>query len=575
MRPGFRAIGVALTSLLCILNSIPAAVGQGGSYCSVTDVDVRQLSNAVRITIKADGVLESAIRIMDFWEQEDGVWSLRPIESVPFQLSNARSTVGSLITIDAYPVSHLKLNTPPSSRAGVGLDCELVLYTRAVAGRIRTAGGSFGGRQLRADVQVDMERSGDGMEFYLTVLSDKYVDVADIVRPARIDVPPELAVSLNSSGRLDIKAVNAGMREALQQVGEFADARILIDDAVDNRLTCHLEDVPFRDALDAIAAGYGLVVAQHDGAHFVSRALPDGTAAYWLADSAVIPLRYLSPADALPLLPDYVLRFVKRHKDGNALVVTGSPALIDKVRSDIEKVDRPGLQMNVRALLVQTSSTRSYERVIELLLGGGDTEWELDTARSSLRFAVLPDRLTEVRARLRAMQRDSAISLCVEPHMTVVSGGRAEFFFGTRQYFKFRRPTSAGTEAVIRSADVGVKLAVTPWGATREHITVPVTVDASNIVAVGTGGLPTVARRTADATLVVASGETVIVGGLRSASPETTVQRTAPWLLPAPLQGVGQSKSTAVTEHDALVLLQVEANGFPPIQRGSEWEETP
>ncbi|HCU37778.1 MAG TPA: hypothetical protein DGT21_20780 [Armatimonadetes bacterium] len=572
-----RAMAGLLFGALCILLSAHPAVAQGGSRCTVTEVTYKQLSNAVLITVKADGLLESDINIMDFWEQEEGNWQLRQVEVVPFKLGNARSGVGSLITIDAYPVSHLKLNTSTGSREGVGLDCELVLYTRAIAGRIRTSGMRMGGRQVRGDVQVDMERSGDGTEFYITVLSDKHVDVADLAAAAPSEVTPELEVAINSAGRLDVKAVNSSIREALQQSAELASARLIIDDAVNTRLTCHLRDMALPELLDAIATGYGLAVARRDGGYYISEALPQGPAAYWLSETAIIPLRYLSPADALPLLPDYVLRFVKRHKDGNALVVTGSPGLIEKVRSDIERVDRPGLQMSVRAMLVEMSSIDANTRALQLLMAGGDTQWELNSEASSLRFAMLPDRLTEVSARLRALRRRGDVHLRVEPHMTVLSGQRAEFFFGSRQYFRFKNQTSAGTEVTIRSADVGVRLVVTPWGATREHITVPLTIEASNILSVGAGGLPTVARRRATATMVIAAGDTLIVGGLRSSSPTDTVQSTAPLLLPPPLRNMAEFRNREVTERDALVLLQVEANNRPPAgtPQDTHGEETP
>ena len=97
-----RSVAALLLGVLWVLYGTHAAVGQGGSYCTVTEVTHRQLSNAVLITIKADGVLESNIDGMDFWEQEDGNWQLRPVETVPFTLPNARSGVGSLVTIDAY-----------------------------------------------------------------------------------------------------------------------------------------------------------------------------------------------------------------------------------------------------------------------------------------------------------------------------------------------------------------------------------------------------------------------------------------------------------------------------------------
>jgi len=113
-----------------------------------------------------------------------------------------------------------------------------------------------------------------------------------------------------------------------------------------------------------------------------------------------------------------------------------------------------------------------------------------------------------------------------------------------------------GPEVTIESTNIGVRLRATPWGAKRDYIMVPLTLEASSLVSVGAGGLPTVATRRAYATLALKSGQTVIVGGLRVRQSGRSRQRTPLAMMLGPL---GRSTQRNVIERKALILLQVDA----------------
>ena len=127
-----------------------------------------------------------------------GVW----LNSRPVLFEGAP---GFYMTATSRPLSDIA-DFGQLRREGIGLDCELVLYTRGIAGRIRTSSGRMGGRQVRGDVQVDMERSGDGTEFYITVLSDKHVDVADLA-PEAVETADALALCNAVRGILPVAAL--------------------------------------------------------------------------------------------------------------------------------------------------------------------------------------------------------------------------------------------------------------------------------------------------------------------------------------------------------------------------------
>ena len=555
----------SLVAALCVA-AVTCGAGrvaaQNQAYCTVTGVEVEQLSNAVRVTIQADGALHSLARWWDFHELVENRWEMKQTDVIPFRLTNARSGVGNFVDISAYPVSYLKLSTPLDAREGVGLECELVLYTKASPGRVRTNEGRFGGRRLRGEVQFDMENSSDRTAMYITVISGKHVVLKeDDVEAERRDILAELSVQPGRDSTFSIRAVNADLQQALQQVGEITSERIIVDDGVHRRLTCRLTDIDLAEFLRTTAYGYGLAVARRDGFIYVSNAIPDNVASYWLSSSVPIPLRHLSAGDALQLLPEYVLRFVRPNDTGNALVATGPPPLVEKIRADIHKLDQRGLQISVRVVLVELGTEMSAQRDLEAAIAGGTTDYTTSSTGTGLRFGVLQQRLSEIRARLKFLRRRGEVKLHVEPHLTVASGEEAEFFFGEKQYFKFKRVGSQGPELSIEAADVGVRLKVTPWGAVREHITVPMTVEASNIMSVGAGGLPRVARRKATSCLALGSGDTIIVGGLELTSPTTTRQHTPREITPWPFNELAANVIHQGLMRRAVILLQVDAQG--------------
>lgn len=556
-----RVVGVAALCLAALAYFWQPACAQTEGYCTVTGVRSEQLSNAVRITIQADGAMRTSIQRLDFYAGRFRRAAFLERDIIPFQLTNARSAVGNFVDISTYPVSYLKLSTPPDSREGVGLECELHLYRPAVPGRIHTDNEELGGGGMLGDVQVDMESSQNGAEFYITVTSDKHVDLEDLAQAGKSEseLPVRLTTDLSDDGLLSITALNADLEETVQQVAALIGTTVVIDDEVHRLLTCRLTELDFEQFLQVLARGYGLAVAQRDGTCYVSNALPSNVASYWATSATVIPLHHLSTSEVLSLLPDYVLRFVRPSKSANALVATGPAPLLDRLQADIAKLDQPAMQITVRAMLVEANSDADARRALALMTAGGTTEFALDPDASRIRFGVAQKRASEITASLKALQRQAAVQLRVHPHMTVLNGQEAEFFFGETQYFTFQTSGWRGPRVSVESTEVGVRLTTTPWGAGPDYIQVPVEIEASNITATGAAGQPTVARRTATSCMAMRSGDTLIVAGLEMNSPSDTRRQTAPGMLPWPLRPMASAHESRQVLRRALILLQVEA----------------
>jgi hypothetical protein len=98
--------------------------------CDITEIKVEQLSNAVEVRLKADGLLTVNMNRDDIIDPENG-WSPLRRDDIPIHITNARSGIGTLADVSTYPVNYIELLTPPESREGVGLDVRVVLYKNA------------------------------------------------------------------------------------------------------------------------------------------------------------------------------------------------------------------------------------------------------------------------------------------------------------------------------------------------------------------------------------------------------------------------------------------------------------
>ena len=112
-----------LLLVLALLLAVAPATAPTQFAVNITDVAVEQLTNGLRITVKADGLLEAETTGSWYQTNED--------HEFPVWLSNAHSSVGTFVDISRYPVNYLKLETPSDSREGVGVMLPVRLYRSA------------------------------------------------------------------------------------------------------------------------------------------------------------------------------------------------------------------------------------------------------------------------------------------------------------------------------------------------------------------------------------------------------------------------------------------------------------
>lgn len=490
--------------------------GRATDYVNITRSRVERLSNAVRIFLEADGVLETQVDGSQFWVREAGTswWKLRDLKVFRINLLNARSQIGRYVAVEVFPASHVTLSVPTEAREGVGLEVALSLYAPARAGKIQM-GDDVADWYWSWDLsqRVDMLLSENQRQLILTVHTDRHYDVtedqAKTPEPERV----ELSVERSDSG-LRLRALNAKLEAVADAVGQAADLRIVLSPGLTRRVTANLPTMPPARLLQTLCRVACLNLAEHDGSFYIGEGTVGDVSSYWAGQVRQVQLKYLPVDQALLLLPAFILSHLQVNIEGNTVVIYGPPALLDKVEADLRILDAPPQQLRLRAMTVHVVRHERADRVLSALVNSGTTTVDYAPAAGRLRVGLSDVPLEKIAARLRSLHMRGDVRIEAYPETSVVSGSLSRLFIGQQQYYRFLRRRRYGQELVLRKVDVGVQLEASPWSGDGETIMVPFRISADNIISRDAQGLPLISRQTARGNLRLKSGQTIVFGGL-------------------------------------------------------------
>jgi len=485
-------------SLILILAALwlpRLAAGQAQSFCRFQSVTVTRVANGLRVSLKADGMIE-AIPEQDLrWE-----WS----ERISVNLTNMRGGADSIVTIGQYPLSHLEFTPLPDGKDGIGLRCTLVFTRSAWLCAFDSPPDAFDDSWYNwiGVPRVMIKRAQQGNELLIMIISDK---------PVIPENPPleNTNVRLEIDGapdRLNLHALNADLRDVVARVSEISGRTIYLSGDVSRKVTMHLENMPIDRLLEALARGYALSLATRDGAAYLSPGLGSGASGYWAATLRTVPLNYLTPGNARALLPDVLLPYIKPNTDARAITVSGSPALVDKIARDLQALDQPSYHCVLRAWVIsdETANDSLYDAMVRV--AGGDTTAGIDSggAVSILQIDGAPD---EIMANIRSLLSSKTMTIKSVPMIQVANGQYANLFVGNTIYY-WTLP-----DVRLDAIDAGTRLRVTPL-TSGEWITVDYRIEDRFLRERNDFG-PLILKRTLNGTIRIHSGDTLLVGGLQ------------------------------------------------------------
>ncbi len=137
---------------------------------------------------------------------------------------------------------------------------------------------------------------------------------------------------------------------------------------------------------------------------------------------------------------------------------------------------------------------------------------------------------------LQMLVNNNCARLLSEPTLLTKSGSEASFLVGQEYPIVQVLPNSVSVEY----KKIGVNMKIKPTADSKNQITTVVHAEVSQIASIvsqGSVSVPIIGTKTADTTLQVADGQTIVIGGLLENNLTRDALRKVPWLADVPLFG--------------------------------------
>ena len=344
-----RSVRFGLRILLVwVLGLSAAGPIWGVAYYNITSVKCEQLNNAIRIKIEADGAITANVDdwygagyYLDFAEVEKqmtGEWDpicYPRVDKIYVHLVNARPKCGSVAHIGKYPVSYVSLVMTTEAGAELGVDITVALnrlmrFRRFKLSNMDTWDAYMYDHHDPAWFEVVL--SNDKRSLLITVMSDQLPEVRDHLSAGNV---PEKDRELNvttDGGLLNVHARNARLADLVEAVGKASGRQMAVEQTTDRVVTAELPAITAEEFAERLSRAYGLVLNGTDERWVFSDIIAQTETAYMSGSAEEIPVHNMKAGQARGLLPTFLLDYARVDEGRNTLVVSGSKALVEKVR---------------------------------------------------------------------------------------------------------------------------------------------------------------------------------------------------------------------------------------------------
>jgi type II secretory pathway component GspD/PulD (secretin) len=429
--------------------------------------------------------------------------------------------------------------TPPASglsRLAIAFILLVTLGGYATAQDARPRNGNGGSRRAAAGDDAGA-KAGPSTDKPAASDATKADDVTILVGPQGVS----------------IFAVSADAHTVLTKLASATGMPLIVDDTVDRAITVNIVNKKPREILDCIVDAYGFSFAVVEGVSIVSEGIPSKPSSYLLSSIDSIPTRYVQPSQAKQLLPIFLQEHVKTNYSQNSVVLSAPEPVLRKFRQDVEQFDVPAAQITLDVMVVEftdvdTDTLRSIMRA-----QNADFGLSVNSLTGQLSFQAILDLPTQFFSSLHGLVEARRARVRANPRIATVSGKQATIFIGKQQYLKIPVTLDSGTS---NSIDAGVSLVMTPLTGGEGEIIIDLNEEISTLGAPDAiTGLPDKTTRSANTTVRVQDGKTIVIGGLAQEELRETRTHT-PVLGDIPLIGkLFDSKRVEKTKVDLAIFI--------------------
>ncbi len=239
----------------------------------------------------------------------------------------------------------------------------------------------------------------------------------------------------------------------------------------------------------------------------------------------------------------------------SSILVRGSDEEISKVASLVQRIDRPidQLVLHARVIEVQSEAAKTLGFSEALQSNQIDASFVPDsTAGGIVTFTRGASFTAALVSRINALITEGKAKTLANPRILAQSGEVSDIYVGRQ--IPMVTQTSLGATSV-QQIESGIKLAISPRVNDDQSITTWIGTFVSNPTTTLYSGIPEIVTRRAQTTVRIENGNTIVLGGLKSAEYSNTVKKF-PILGDIPLLGeFFKSTSQTLKESDIIITL--------------------
>ncbi len=331
----------------------------------------------------------------------------------------------------------------------------------------------------------------------------------------------------------------------------------------DKRTSIFLRDASFKDALDLILLTNSLAPKVVNKNTII--VYPDTPKEHKEYRELIIRTFFLSNAEAKKVLN--LIRTILKLKDAyvneelNAIVVRGTPEVIDLAERIIEANDIPDAEVMLEVEVLEINRNKALKLGIDLSPDSITAEIPTTDGTISLRdlkglssgdvLLTLPAAILDIK------KEDLDANILANPRIRVKNREKAKIHIGERIPIITTSVNQGVTTETVQYQDVGLKLTVEPYVHLDNEIELKIGLEVSSLgtkTVTSTGSVVfQFGTRNAESVLRLHDGETQIIGGLINDEERTTTVKV-PFLGEVPVLGrLFSSKDTSNVKTDILL----------------------
>ncbi len=349
--------------------------------------------------------------------------------------------------------------------------------------------------------------------------------------------------------RVSVDFRDTPIADVIRVMADQADVDIVMSPTVTGIVTATLTNVPLEEAMNNILAAHGYAYVTGRNMIRVSQ-ISEITEKAERLTNRIYRITYADVEEVEKALKKFISArgSLSSNSGTSNIIVTDTESKIRAIDTFIEEIDRITPQILVEARIYDITSKNRLDLGVEWQTGtntefgtnfgdnptagnkdpflktifGGDTGKTSDTT-GTIQFGWLNSNI-DIDVLIKAQQNLINAKLLANPRILVLDNEKALIkIISEIPYQELTESSDGGSIGTTEFREVGVELEVTPHVARDEMIRINLkpkfSVQTDAVVSVGSGGVtssqPVIDRREADTTLLIRSGQTVVLGGMK------------------------------------------------------------